>query len=61
MATNREKLKLMTNEKIASIFACSSDNSVCEYCVYNNRCNRGTISCYDGILQYLKQNQKSSK
>ena len=57
MAINREKLKLMTNEKLASIFACSSDNLVCEYCVYNNRCNRGTISCYDGILQWLKQKQ----
>lgn len=55
MTTNREEFNNLTNEKLAQILASSDDNSVCEYCVYKNRCNRGTISCYDGILQWLKQ------
>lgn len=47
----------MTNEKLARIFACSHDTSVCEYCVYNNRCNRES-SCYVGTLQWLNQESK---
>lgn len=61
MTTNREKLNIITNEKLAHIFAYSEDDSVCEYCVYNNGCNRGTISCYDGILQWLNQKAKDSE
>ena len=55
MTTNRDKFNNLTNEKLAQILARSSDSSVCEYCIYKNRCNRGTISCEDGILRYLKQ------
>ena len=55
MTTNRDKFNNLTNEKLAQILARSDDNSVCEYCIYKNRCNRGTISCEDGILRYLKQ------
>ena len=58
MTTNREKLANITNEKLAHIFARSNDTSVCEYCVYNDRCNRES-SCYVGILQWL--NQESEK
>ena len=58
MTTNRKKkINIIANEKLAHIFARSNDISVCEYCVYDNRCDAES-SCYDGILQWLNQGSK---
>ena len=55
MTTNREKLNSISNTKLAKIFASSTDYSVCEYCIFNRKCFRDTIDCYDGILKWLNK------